>query len=271
MTRDDFHENMDRLERETLELGKVVAHEAPKAIDAVLRGDMKRLNAIVAHDRKINKERLAIEGQIILLIATQQPVAIDIRLLASLLEIVGEIERMGDYAKGIARIGVRLAGAPVPQDIADLIITMGNRCRDMFLQALDAFARRDAVAARQLIGDDEVIDSLYNKVFAAVLALGATDAEQMERRNYVLWIAHDLERTADRVTNICARTIYVATGALVADAQSAMEVRLSEVAKGLARNDSAGRGEAPSERRDVAARTEGHPGGDPPSAPPASD
>jgi phosphate transport system protein len=237
MTRDVFHEDMDRLERETLALGRVVANEAPVAVDAVLRGDMQQLDAIVAHDRQINKERLAIEGQVIMLIATQQPVAIDIRLLASLLEIVGEIERMGDYAKGIARIGVRLGGAPVPREIAEVLITMGRRCRDMLLQALDAFARRDAEAARRLIGDDEVIDTLYNKVFAAVLALGAPNAEQMERHNYVLWIAHDLERTADRVTNICERTIYVATGALVADGQSAMEVRLSEVAKGLPRHD----------------------------------
>ena len=237
MTRELFHEKMDRLERETLDLGHIVAGETPAAIDAILRRDTQALEGIVARDRRINSERLAIEGQVILLIATQQPVAGDVRLLASLIEVVAEIERMGDYAKGIAQIGLRLGGASIPPEVARSLVTMADRCQDMLRRALNAFAARDAEAAQAIIRDDEAIDTLYHQVFGAMLTLGAPDATQMERSNYILWIAHDIERTADRVTNICERIIYVVTGALVADEKSAMEVRLDAVAKGLAENE----------------------------------
>jgi phosphate transport system protein len=234
VTREVFHQKMDRLERETLDLGHVVAGEIPAAIDAALRRDTQALEAIIARDQRVNSERLAIEGQVMLLIATQQPVAIDMRLLGSLLEVVGEIERIGDYAKGIARIGLRLGGATVPAELSRSIVAMGDRCQDMLRRALNAFGARDGEAARAIVGEDDIIDASYKQVFSTVLALGAPDAAQMERSNYVLWMAHDLERTADRVTNICERTLYVVTGALVADAKSAMEVRLSEVSRGLA-------------------------------------
>jgi phosphate transport system protein len=235
--RDLYHQKMARLERETLDLGHIVAGELPAAIDAILRCDTQALEDIIAGDERVNNERLAIEGQVMLLIATQQPVAVDMRLLASLLEVVGEIERMGDYVKGIARIGLRLGGAAVPPELARALVTMGDHCQDMLRRALNAFAARDAEAARAIIGDDDAVDALYNQVFRGVLDLGAPDAAQMERSNYVLWIAHNLERTADRVTNICERTIYVVTGALVADAKSAMELRLSALAERFAENE----------------------------------
>jgi phosphate transport system protein len=234
VTRETFHRKMDLLEGETMDLGRTVAGELVGAVDATLRNDTQALEQTIDRDKNVNSERLAIEGQLILLIATQQPLAVDMRLLASLLEIVGEIERIGDYAKGIARIGVRLGGDPVPDELARALVTMAGRCREMLERALHAFSARDAEEARCVIGDDDAVDALYNEVFRVVLALGAPDPAQMERSNYVLWIAHDLERTADRVTNICERTLYLVTGALVADAKSAMEVRLTAVANGLA-------------------------------------
>lgn len=240
MTREQYHEKMARLERETLELGQTVGSELMAALDAVLRRDMQELEGIIARDRQINRERLTIEGQLIALITTQQPMAVDMRLLASLLEIVGEIERMGDYVKGMARIGVRLGDLGVPPDLAPLLVSMARQCQDMLRQALAAFAERDAETARTIVAMDDAIDELYHEVFRTVLALGAPDAAQLERSNYVLWIAHDLERTADRVTNICERTIYVVTGTLVADARSAMEVRLDAISRGMVDEDEEG-------------------------------
>jgi phosphate transport system protein len=113
---------------------------------------------------------------------------------------------------------------------------MADRCETMMRGALDAFASRDPLAAQKIIGEDDAIDEAYRQLFASVLLMGGRDAAEMERSNYILWIAHDLERTADRCTNICERTIYLVTGALVADQKSAMEIRLTAMAEGVGDN-----------------------------------
>lgn len=229
MSRDHYYQQLTALEAATLDLGHVVASEVREAVDAFVRRDASVLEEVIVRDRRINAERLDIEGQILRLIATQQPVAVDIRVLAGLLEIVGEVERIGDYAKGIAKIGLRLDPTPLPALILRALAQMGEQSHGMLHRALEAFAARDGEAARQIIVEDDIVDRLYKQVFSAVVELGAADALTLERSNHVLWVAHNLERTADRVTNICERCLYVVTGALVSGKKSAMETRLSTI------------------------------------------
>jgi phosphate transport system protein len=227
MGRNLYDEKLVALETETLDLGYVVASEILEAVNAFARRDTVVLEEVVNRDRRINAERLDIERRVLTVIATQQPVAVDMRILAGLLEIVGEVERIGDYAKGIAKIGMRLDPAPTPTVVLRSLVRMGDECHAMMQHALRAFAARDADASRRIITQDDEVDRLYNQVFSAVVELGAADALTLERSNHLLWVAHNLERTADRVTNICERSIYVVTGDLVSGSMSAMETRLS--------------------------------------------
>jgi phosphate transport system protein len=135
------------------------------------------------------------------------------RLLAAILEIVTELERMGDYAKGIARINLLIGGQPLVKPLIDLPI-MAEKARDMLHQALEAFVRRDVELARAIARRDDEIDALYNQVYRELLSYIMEDPHVIEEANYLLWVAHNLERTADRVINICERVVFTVTGEL---------------------------------------------------------
>jgi phosphate transport system protein len=146
-----------------------------------------------------------------IMIATQQPMAHDLRLLASLLDVASEIERMGDYAKGIAVINVRMGDQPLLKPLVD-IPRMAQKGVDMLHRALTAFVNEDAATAEALPHEDDEVDALYLQVYRELITYIMADPSTIERANYLLWAAHNLERLADRVTNICERTIFVATG-----------------------------------------------------------
>jgi phosphate transport system protein len=173
--------------------------------------DMKRGRRLIAQDRAINERRYAIEAEALALIATQQPMAGDLRTLAAVLEIVAELERIGDYAKGIARINEMIGGQALIKPIVDLP-KMAEEAQDMLHQALDAFCRRDAELARAIPGRDDLVDDLYNQVYRELMTYVIGNARNMEQANYLLWAAHNLERAADRVTNICERVVFTVTG-----------------------------------------------------------
>jgi phosphate transport system protein len=144
-------------------------------------------------------------------IATQQPMAHDLRLLASILEIAGELERMGDYAKGIANINIRMGEEPLLKPLID-IPRMAQIGTSMLHRALTAFVNEDVEAAKAIPMDDDEVDALYNQVYRELMLLIIQDPKSIERANWLLWTAHNLERVADRVTNICERTVFIATG-----------------------------------------------------------
>jgi len=212
MARALYDRELHRLENEVQTLGNMVRDALRHSTDNLRRDDLPASERLMAFDRDINSRRYRVESEIMTLIATQQPVAGDIRLLAAMLEVVGELERMGDYAKGIATIHVRLAGWQMPSDVLDRLEHMADIAADMLGRALDAFERRDAAIARAVIADDDTIDAVFNEVFAATISGPVDDARAIERANYMLWVAHNLERAADRVTNICERVIYTVTG-----------------------------------------------------------
>jgi len=160
---------------------------------------------------EINKKRFDIENKLMVLIATQQPMAHDLRLLASCMEIISELERMGDYAKGIANINIRMGDAPLLKPLID-IPRMAQIGVDMLHHALTAFVNEDVEAAQSIPVQDDEVDALYNQVYRELMTFVIQDAKTMERANWLLWVAHNLERVADRVTNICERTVFIVTG-----------------------------------------------------------
>ncbi len=183
------------------------------AVDALKRRDFETAQLIYKGDAAINAKRFQVENDTLILIATQQPMARDLRVMASILEIASELERMGDYAKGIALINIRLGNQPLIKPLID-IPRMAEITADMLHQSLGAFVSFDAQTARLIPNTDNEIDALYNQVYRELLTYMIADPSTIDNATYLLWVAHNLERAADRVTNICERTIFVETGEL---------------------------------------------------------
>jgi phosphate transport system protein len=181
------------------------------AVDALRRRDLRASQAVVAGDRAINAKRFAIENACLSVIATQQPVAQDLRTLTAILEIITELERIGDYAKGIAEIALRLGDQPPVKPLID-VPRMAEKATDMLHRALSAFVARDDRVAAQLPLEDDEVDGLYNQVYRELLTIMMADPKKIDAATYLLWVAHNLERMADRVTNICERTVFLAKG-----------------------------------------------------------
>jgi phosphate transport system protein len=201
------------LRNDLLYLGSMVEQQILESVDALKRRDLEASEKIIQNDLLVNKKRYLIEEQVMIVIATQQPMAHDLRLLASVLEIAGEVERMGDYAKGIAKISVRMKDEPLLKPLID-VPKMAEKGADMLHRALIAFTNEDAAVARSIPAEDDVVDALYDRVYHDLMDLIMKDPAEVQKANWLLWVAHNLERVADRVTNICERTVFVASGEL---------------------------------------------------------
>ncbi|MEA4810959.1 MAG: phosphate signaling complex protein PhoU [Anaerolineaceae bacterium] len=199
---------------ETLILGSMVEQAILNAVDAFKRRDVEAAHEVEQNDHRINDKRFAIENRILILMATQSPLAHDLRLLAALLEVITELERIGDYAKGIAKVAVRLADEEIPIPFRE-ISTMADMAVSMLHRALSAFVSEDVDAAYALPNEDDKVDELYNAVYRKVVETMIANPATIDHANQVMWVIHNLERTADRVTNICERIIFIATGELI--------------------------------------------------------
>jgi phosphate transport system protein len=211
MARKTFETELQQLKDSVLLLGSMVEHSIIASVDALKRRDLAAAKSILQGDKEINKKRFEIEAQLLIVIATQQPMAHDLRLLASCLEIISELERMGDYSKGIANINIRMGDAPLLKPLID-VPRMAQKGADMLHRALTAFVNEDADAARAIPVEDDEVDALFNQVYRELMTIVIGDPTSIERANWLLWTAHNLERFADRVTNICERTVFVVTG-----------------------------------------------------------
>lgn len=212
--RQHFERELQKLQADMLVLGSMVEKAILDAVTILQRHDLEAARQLIADDRLINEKRLSIEDNCLALIAMQQPMASDLRTLASVLEIATELERIGDYGKGIARITLMLGAEPLNFSLLD-IEAMGRKACDLLRRALDAFNRRDVETARALPAEDDEVDALYvrtqNQLIAAIMA----DPRTLDRAMRLLWVAHNLERAADRVTNICERTVFTITGRMI--------------------------------------------------------
>lgn len=209
---------LDRRIREHLDdilvLGSMVEQAITGAVQVLVDRDLTAAQEIYDRDVEINNKRYEIEQKTLTTVATQQPMARDLRVLSSILDIAGELERIGDYAKGIARITIRLGDDP-PIGPMGHIPKMAELTSDMLHRAVGAFVELDEETARSIPKEDDQVDDLYNAVYRELLDIMFEDRGTVDRATFHLWVSHNLERAADRVTNICERTIFTITGDLV--------------------------------------------------------
>jgi phosphate transport system protein len=214
MPREAFDKHLQQLQDEVLVLGSMVEEAIVESVDLLKKQDLDGARRLIKSDEAINRKRFSIEEDTLVQIATQQPMAVDLRLLASILDITGELERIGDYAKGIARVTLMIGKEPLVKPLIDLP-RMAEKATDMLHRSLDAFVRRDVDLARKIPQEDTEVDALYNQVYRELLLLILADPRRTDQATYLLWVGHNLERTADRVTNVCERVVFTVTGEMV--------------------------------------------------------
>lgn len=182
-----------------------------RAVRAFTERDVALARQVIQEDMAINDLRFQIEEECLALIATQQPAAGDLRAIIAMMNILVDLERMGDHAAGIAKMVLRMSGEARLKPLSDLP-RMAAVCREMLRQSFDAFLARDPELARQAAQRDDEIDQFYQQIFRIVLSYMLEDPKMITQATYMLWAAHNLERIGDRVTNISERVIFMTTG-----------------------------------------------------------
>ncbi|MCB8983095.1 MAG: phosphate signaling complex protein PhoU [Ardenticatenaceae bacterium] len=215
MTREAFDRELKALNERILRLGNVVEEDILKAAMALKERDLRTSREMIAADEWVNNQRIEIMMASFTLIATQQPAGPDMRALAATIEIAGELERIHDYVKGLGKISLKLAEIPLPAALADLIPQMAAIAGVMLQQALDAFAANDATLARAIPVQDNDVDELYRQISYELTTTVTQDSGAYENANLIQWAVHNLERSADRVINICEWVVYKAVGKYV--------------------------------------------------------
>jgi len=213
MTRQTFDKELQTLQDSMLALESLVENAIVESVDCLKQRNFEGSRKIIEQDRVINERRYTIEDEILTLIALRQPMAGDLRVLSAILAIITELERIGDYAKGIGKVNLLIGEKPLIKPIIDLPI-MAEKARSMLHRAMDAFIQRDVELARAIPKDDDEIDALYEQTYRELITYIMADPHNIEQANQLLWVAHNLERSADRVINICERVVFTATGQL---------------------------------------------------------
>ncbi len=214
MTRERFDLKLKALQERLLSLGALVAQAQEHSVRALAERDEALAHEIIAGDQRINQVQREIEEECLLLIASQQPVARDLRMIFSISSIAWELERMADHAKGIAALALRLIDQPSLKPLID-VPRMAEIGRELLLGQLDAFVRCDMDTALALANRDTEVDQLNDQVFRELLVIMMTDPRTITRATYLLWVAHNLERFADRSTNIGERVVFLKTNTIV--------------------------------------------------------
>ncbi len=213
MIRESFFKHIKDLEKEITEMKDLVVTAINRSLKALESRDIEEAKKIIADDEIINKKRQAIEDKCIFLIATQQPVASDLREIIAVLNIITDLERMGDYAEGIAKIVVLLGKEPLVQPLAN-IPKMAELAIGMLQRSIESFVNRDAKTAAAICNEDDAVDNLYDKTYQELIKGMIADPRTVTRATYLIWAAHNIERIADRVTNICERIFFLVTGSM---------------------------------------------------------
>jgi phosphate transport system protein len=214
MVRQAFEEQIRELLDDLLAMGQMVADSIDRSVEALARQDENLAQQVIDYDDEINATQHSIDEKCLVLIATQQPMASDLRTILAVSNIASELERIGDYTEGIGRLAIKLAAQPLLKPLID-IPRMADRGRQMLLTSLEAFARQDVEAAQQLGEADDLVDALYDQVYRELLVFMMEDPRTITQATYLLWVAHNLERIADRTTNIAERVIFTDSGRVV--------------------------------------------------------
>ena len=214
MPRADFEMNLTLVQEEIIQLSSMVEKAIYKSVDALKKRDVEASQQVIDEDDLIDLKQQALEERCIELIALESPIAGDLRILISAMMIANELERMGDYAEGIAKISVSMGNLPPLKPLID-IPRMAEKAVIMLRNSTQAFISRDVDLASNVVASDDEVDDLYNQVYRELLTYMLEEPGSIQRATYLLWVSHDLERVADRATNIAERVIYLVTGQMV--------------------------------------------------------
>ena len=214
MPRADFEMNLTLVQEEIIQLSSMVEKAIYKSVDALKKRDVEASQQVIDEDDLIDLKQQALEERCIELIALESPIAGDLRILISAMMIANELERMGDYAEGIAKISVSMGNLPPLKPLID-IPRMAEKAVVMLRNSTQAFISRDVDIASNVVASDDEVDDLYNQVYRELLTYMLEEPGSIQRATYLLWVSHDLERVADRATNIAERVIYLVTGQMV--------------------------------------------------------
>ena len=206
-----FDESLRQLQDNLLRMGGLLDDAIAQGMRSLAERDLDLARQVVANDAKINDLRFKIEEDCIRLIATQQPIATDLRFIVAAINVITDMERMADHAAGIAKTVLKMGDQPLLKPLIDLP-RMADECRAMLRAALDAFVARDIESARGVAARDDVIDELYNQIFRELISFIVEDPHITSRALYLLFSAHNLERIGDRVVNIAERVIFITSG-----------------------------------------------------------
>jgi phosphate transport system protein len=214
--RTQFNKELDRIRDNIKQMGTQVNQATARAVQALMNRDYQEAREVKREDRSTDRLRYEVENECLTLMATQQPVTRDLRELAAATFVAVELERCGDYAKGVAKAARRISRANVtisPYNLSQMDVL----ARDMLERSVKAFADIDVAVARQIIADDNHVDQYYNELLSNVTSDMTTNATHIEGGTWLLHAGHCLERIADRATNIAERTIFVETGNFTGD------------------------------------------------------
>lgn len=210
-TRMASHDSLQGLQDDTLIMGNMVKKAVSQAIEALKKRDLTLAHQVIADDAKVNQQRFSIEDNCISLIIRQQLEPADLRVIVAILNIIAELERIGDYAEGIAKITIMIGDEPPLKPLID-IPRMAETTNEMVDKSLQAFVARDVQLAMHVISLDSIVDALYDQVFRELLTFMMVDSKTINRATRLIWVAHNLERAADRATNISERVVFMVTG-----------------------------------------------------------
>ena len=211
MTRTAFERQLTEIQDDMLVLATMAETAIERSLEALKNRDVELARRIIADDLKINEKRYNTEEKCLELVATQQPLASDLRTIVAVLHIIVDLERIADHAEGNARLALMLADEPPLKPYID-IPRMAEKGIEMLRASLEAFKDRDTDRARAICEMDDEVDALYERVYHELLTYMIQDPQSIQRATYLIWVAHNLERIADRVTNICERVVFMVTG-----------------------------------------------------------
>ena len=213
MTRETYQKNLREIQDEVLVMGSMVEKALERSMQALKERDLDLAKKVVEDDKLIDNKRFEIEQRAMDMLCTQAPMASDLRVLIAILNIITDLERMGDHAAGNAEIAIMIGNEPPLKPLIDLP-RMNEKAITMLHKSLDAFINHDADAARKIVSEDDEIDNLDDQVYRELLTFMLEDPRTITRATRLIWAAHNLERTGDRVTNICERVVFMVTGKL---------------------------------------------------------
>ena len=206
-----YCKELEYIEKELLNMGKMAIKPVMESVEALKNGDIRSAKTIILNDHFVNQKRFDIEEECLRIIATQQPVAKDLRTLAATMSAITDLERIADHAEGIAKICIMNNGKPLIKPLIDLP-RMANIATEMLIHCLKAFIDRDIETAKKVCDRDDEVDGLYEQVYKELLVFMITNPKNVEGATYLMWAAHNLERIADRVTNIAERIVFMVNG-----------------------------------------------------------